>query len=144
MHHRDHYVVMEINIKDNTVTIYDGLSIPLFNWFDHIVNGMKRCGLIPLAVTHRVIEHDFASEPGRTRQTPSAPGCEVQFDNGEIWRLLQGSFVQQVDGCNCGPIACMKVLELFLLVNERGVHSAYSSNRIRQVVMQHWQRFLWT
>ena len=100
---------------------------------------MKRCGLIPLAVTHRVSGHNFASEPARTRQTPSAEGFEVQFDN-ETWRLWRGSFVQQVDGFNCGPIACMKVLELFLLLDERDVRSAYSSHRIRQVVMQHWQR----
>ena len=143
MHHRDHYGVMEINIKDNTVTIYDGLSHPLMNWFDHIVNGMKRCYLIPLAVTHRVSGQSFGSEPARTRHTPSAEGYEVQFDN-ETWRLRRGSFVQQVDGFNCGPIACMKVLELFSLVDERDVRSAYSSHRIRQVVMQHWQRFLQT
>jgi hypothetical protein len=86
MHHRDHYAVMEIDIKDNTVTIYDGLGHPLLNWFDHIINGMKRCGLIPLPVTHRVTGHDFASEPARTRQTPSAQGFEVQLNN-EIWRL---------------------------------------------------------
>lgn len=36
----------------------------------------------------------------------------------------------------------MKVLELFSLVDETEVRSVYSSNRIRPVVMQHWQQFV--
>ncbi len=29
------------------------------------------------------------------------------------WRLERGCFLHQLDGNNCGPIACLKILELF-------------------------------
>ncbi len=29
------------------------------------------------------------------------------------WRLERGYFLHQLDGNNCGPIACMKIMELF-------------------------------
>ncbi len=29
------------------------------------------------------------------------------------WQLERGYFLQKLDGNNCGPIACMKIMELF-------------------------------
>ncbi len=33
------------------------------------------------------------------------------------WQLERGSFLHQSDGNNCGPIACLKILELFPVID---------------------------
>jgi hypothetical protein len=50
--------------------------------------------------------------------------------------------VKQLEGFNCGPIACTKILEIFELVTEFEVKQAYNIGSIRTLVTQEWQRFL--
>ncbi len=43
----------------------------------------------------------------------------------EEWRLERGDFVKQVDTFNCGPIACLKILEIYNLTTLYEVNLAY-------------------
>ncbi len=50
---------------------------------------------------------------GSTRQaTKCVMGYTLTLDYVK-WRLEGGGFVQQTDGFNCGPIACLKILDCF-------------------------------
>jgi hypothetical protein len=65
----------------------------------------------------------------------------MMLDN-EQWRLERGTFVAQTDGYNCGPIACLKVLEMYSLVSVDDVKLAYSLNSLRKLVIDKWKRFI--
>ncbi len=41
----------------------------------------------------------------------------------------------QTDGYNCGPIACLKILEMYSLVSVLDVEVAYSLNGLRRLAM---------
>ncbi len=60
----------------------------------------------------------------------------------EEWRLEREDFVKQVDTFNCGPIACLKILEIYNLTILYEVNLAYSTNSIRRFVISEWQRLV--
>ncbi len=41
------------------------------------------------------------------------------------WRLERGSFLHQSDGNNCGPIACLKIMELFHAIDVEAAREVY-------------------
>ncbi len=41
------------------------------------------------------------------------------------WQLERGSFLHQLDGNNCGPIACLKILELFHAIDVEAAREVY-------------------
>jgi hypothetical protein len=131
LHRNDHYTVMEINISKKRVIIYDGLLHTLLQWLEHIINRMKRCMLVGLNVTCRTSRVTTTGEIlGRSREaTNIVPGYALTLGSEE-WRLERGEFIQQVDVFNCGPIACMKILELYSLINAHKVRLAHSTNLI--------------
>jgi hypothetical protein len=138
-----HYSVMEIDVEAKVVWIYAGLNWSLLGWFDHIVHAMKRCKLVGLAVISSSKPDNAKSVVlGSTRQaTTCVMGYTLTLDYVE-WRLERGNFVQQTDGFNYGPIACLKILELFSLVATQDVRLAYSTNSIRRMVVEQWQLYL--
>ncbi len=47
------------------------------------------------------------------------------------WQLERGYFLHQLDGNNCGPVACMKILELFHAIDVGGACEVYEKKHIR-------------
>ena len=45
------------------------------------------------------------------------------------WQLERGSFLHQSDGNNCGPIACMKIMELFHLIDVEEACEVYEKKK---------------
>ncbi len=41
------------------------------------------------------------------------------------WQLERGSFLHQSDGINCGPIACLKIMELFHAIDVEAAREVY-------------------
>ena len=62
--------------------------------------------------------------------------------NGMKWRLIRGTFIVQTDGFNCGPIACLKVMELFSRLDESEAVDCYAKARIRYVVFEEWHKMI--
>jgi hypothetical protein len=46
------------------------------------------------------------------------------------WQLERGYFLHQSDGNNCGPIACMKIMELFHAINVEEACKVYEKKNI--------------
>jgi hypothetical protein len=69
-------------------------------------------------------------------------GYVLTFDVSPQWGLEHGQFLKQLEGFNCGPIACTKILEIFGLVTEFEVNIAYSLGTIRSLVTEQWKGFL--
>jgi hypothetical protein len=58
------------------------------------------------------------------------------------WQLERGSFLHQFDGNNCGPIACLKILELFHVIDVEAAREVYEKKDIRKYVMAEWDRLV--
>lgn len=101
-HASSHFVVAEMDLSSNLCTISDGLKMPLYTWKKHIINVLQRCKRMDLGSTYFFDESDNTLE------------FQWVFTT-EKWTIRHDpSFVQQKDGFNCGPLACMKMEEIFL------------------------------
>jgi hypothetical protein len=67
----------------------------------------------------------------------------IRGSKDEVWKLERGGFIKQVDGYNCGPIACLKILEQFSLTTRYKVKIAYDTNSICTMVTNEWIRMAW-
>jgi hypothetical protein len=70
----------------------------------------------------------------------SIEGYTLTIGNMDQWRFERGHFIKQLDTFNCGPIACMKMLEMFHLTSDFEVNLAYRTNSIRYVVAAEWKK----
>jgi hypothetical protein len=139
MHNRDHYAMMEIDIPVKKVVIFNGLYKELNKWMDHVASGMKQCMLLGLndALHHRANELSV-SNVGRSRHPQKAIHGYSLFLGLEEWRLERGELIKQVDIFNCGPIACMKILEIYNLTTSYEINLAYNTNSIWSFVISEW------
>jgi hypothetical protein len=71
------------------------------------------------------IDENRVSDVGRSRKPQ-------EYMNGfdviialQRWRLERGSFLHQLDGNNCGPIACLTILELFHVIDVEAAREVY-------------------
>jgi hypothetical protein len=134
VHTKLHYAVMEITVITRTIKIFDGLHYDLLEWKDHIIRVMRNCILVNLNV-----------EPSAAQFIPDASVSETvgrsrkpqEYVNGfdviialQRWRLERGYFLHQLDGNNCGPIACLKILELFHAIDVEAAREVYEKKHL--------------
>ncbi len=135
MHTRLHYAVMEITIDTQTIKIFDGLYRPLLDWKDHVIRAMRKCVLVdPFVVSS-------SAQFNADAAVHEIVGCSrkpQEFVNGydiiiamRKWRLERVYFLHQSDGNNCGPIACMKIMELFHVIDVEEAREVYEKKNIR-------------
>ncbi len=72
----------------------------------------------------------------------SIKGYRLTIGIEDYWRFERGHFIKQLDSFNCGPIACLKILEMFLLTTDYEVNLAYCTNSIRNMVVDEWRKFI--
>lgn len=106
-HGDDHYVVADMDLSTNECIISDGLSFPQRKWKKHIANVLKRC---------KLIDRDSKVFVDEERSNDSVTVLELTTAGvDETWTVrLDDTFVRQEDGFNCGPLACLKMLEIML------------------------------
>ncbi len=129
MHTKQHYAVMEITIDTKTTKIFDGLHWPLLDWKDHVIRAMRKCMLVDLFVVPSSAQFNADTAVvelvGRSRKPqPSVNGYDIIIAM-QKWQLQIGYFLYQLDGNNCGPIACVKIMELFHAIDVEEAHEVY-------------------
>jgi hypothetical protein len=152
LHNQDHYVVLEVYIAERRILIFDGLSRDLLQWTDHIVTVFKKCMLLDLSfeASSAVIVPDAPGPPFSSRSRRPKPivnGYSITFPNqfasdSENWRLERGQFIHQTDGFNCGPITCLKMMDLFNKISFPYPQAFYETTNIRKVVMNEWKNLV--
>ena len=142
MHDRDHYAVMEVSTFNKKVVVFDGLRHPLLKWIDHIISSLRRCMLIGLDDTFNAVPDAATLDVHGSLRTHLINGYTIIFQGSkdEVWKLERGEFIKQVDGYNCGPIACLKILELFSLMTTYEVKIACDTDSICAMVTNQWIR----
>ena len=103
LHARSHFCVLTIDIARRTITIADGLKYSLDRWRHHVVNILKRCGLMTRTTAPKFNEDHL-------------PGKYFVTGDGVEYTMSHEDYLEQPDGNSCGPIACAKVLEMFGLL----------------------------
>jgi len=89
LHDSDHYGVLEIDIPNKKVLIYDGLYRDLNRWLDYVFSAMKHCMLCDLRIAHLYV----ADEPklmtlGRSRHAKmSINGYKLTLGIQDEWRF---------------------------------------------------------
>lgn len=102
-----HYVVAIIDVNTHTVTVFDGLRYKVDMWKNHVHNILKRYQIVTITSKCKVVSCN-----------PNA--CVLKFvenleDSATEWTMsLNNQFVVQVDSINCGPLACLKLYEVFV------------------------------
>ena len=119
-HSSNHHAVVEVIIKLKTITIYDGLQWGLMHWTGHISQLLTKCMLV-------IWEGSTIVEYVRDTAQPTLIGnsrCPRAMINGYCmiihrnkWQLERGCFIDQTDSLNCGPIVCLKLMELYQCVD---------------------------
>jgi hypothetical protein len=141
-HSRDHYAVANIDhCKSRTITIYDGLYWDLTTWMDNIEQLLKKCRLVDLNAVSIEVIGDSPTKfivPGHRRGKEMVNGLIIIFEQ-VTWRVIRGDFLTQTDGFNCGPIACLNVMELFQRIDLESSQKCYEKGRIRAVVLDEWE-----
>jgi hypothetical protein len=143
LHEADHYAVLEIDILNKKVYVYDGLYRDLDRWLDYVISAMKHCMICDLEVAHLChLDKPKYTKVGGSRQPKmSVKGYKLMVgSNG--WRFKRGHFVKQIDPFNRGPTVCTKIMEMFHLILAYEVKIAYAMNGICKFVTEHWTRFV--
>ncbi len=65
---------------------------------------------------------DIVGPSGKPK--PSVNGYDIIISR-QKWKLEKGYFLHQLDGNSCGPIACMKIMELFHAIDVEEAREVY-------------------
>ena len=131
-----HFAVLLFDIKDRKIFVYDGLSTPIKKWTQHISHALRK---------HGQERHDEKPHERVTIDDNGDDVIELCFESGNnsSWIILKDPVLKQHDWFNCGPIACLKVMELYGFLQQNSIelirHSQYG---YRGVVMQYYCAFL--
>ena len=150
---KSHFVVLYYNLVDQTVLVFDGLRYDLKNWSKHIVRTIKQYGLVPLRDKYNAVpsEHCFdvvVDTTTRSKQRRSAVSKQltITFEgkNSNPWTVSHDSSYVQSDSFNCGPIACVKVMEIFGAtesgtITSIGTNPNHSDETYRSFVMNYYK-----
>ena len=108
---------------------------------DNIVQLLKRCRFLDLKVVSLEVIADTPTKfivPGHRRGKVIVNGLRIIIEQ-VTWSIIRGDFVTQTDGFNCGPIACLKVMEFFQRIDLESSQKCYKKGRIRAVILDEWE-----
>jgi hypothetical protein len=124
-----YYAVIEITIDTKTINTFDELHWELLDWKDHVIRAMRNCMLVDPCIVP--FSAQFHPDPAVYEIAHCSRKPQEYVNRYDIiivmqkWRLERGYFLHQLDGNNCGPIACLKIMELFHAIDVQGASKVY-------------------
>ena len=118
-HRHSHFVILYFDISGRHVTVFDGLSMNISNWEKQVVNTLKWFGLQSPDAECKA-ESNESTAVNRSGARTKDVVIELVFDGSPAtsWTMSKDRSYKQSDGVSCGPIACLKVMELYGIVPE--------------------------
>jgi hypothetical protein len=142
-----HFAVLYYDLYECTVTVFDGLNMDIRRWEKHIIHTLKIYGIKPLdakcnaiVTTSSTKDTNNKARIGRVMELAfqSALNPEQSWPD---WIVINDPSIRQTDGYNCGPIACIKVMEVFGILELDSISTiANSPEGYRPVVMEYYQQ----
>jgi hypothetical protein len=134
------------------VTVFDGLRFNLQSWLKHIVFTVKQYGLVPLCASYTAFPSEDYFEVvvdtgTRNKQIPKTISKQISITvEGQMspWIVTHDETYLQSDGHNCGPIACLKLMEIFGAIapgtiESVGTNPNYPDETYRSIVMNYYE-----
>jgi len=137
VYNRSHFAVLLFDLEARQVTVYDGLPCRLKKWEAHITYILRKYGL-----------EDYKDMPqvDLISRTDCGEVLMLFFsdENKGPWAVSKDPKLKQFDGINCGPIACMKVMEICGIIPKSSVAEAPKIHQqgYRGIVMEYYKRFM--
>jgi hypothetical protein len=150
----NHFVVLYYDIAGQSVTVFDGLNMSIDKWLDHIVHTIRTYGLEPLKSKWKcnVERNAYIVDEGNIderniRKCAKKKGrrdmlIRIDFENSGIpWHVSNNKSYEQSDGINCGPVACMKIMEIYAFIEPgRIAQIGKKKGNYRSVVMDYYSK----
>ena len=138
-----HFALLYFDLQEFTVTVLDGLRVDIRKWERHIIYTLKVCRLKPLdarpssVTTTSTIKKDNKDIVTRVMNISFKSDSDPDKAWPE-WIVTNDPSIRQVDGYNCGPIACLKVMEVFGILEAGLLSVIEESDSHRDVVMNYY------
>ncbi len=122
--HKQHYAVLYYNIANHSVTVFDGLNMDIQKWQDHVIHTVKTYGLQSpnASVDCEFWEEVEVDKHGRKKRTDMV--LEISFDDlnhKQPWHVKNDQSYVQGDDVSCGPIASLKLMEIYGSIEEGSI-----------------------
>jgi hypothetical protein len=137
VYNESHFAVLLFDLEARQVTVYDGLPCHLKKWEAHVIYILRKYGL-----------EDYKERPKRELTTRTDCGEVLMLffsdKNKGPWVVSKDPTLKQFDDINCGPIACMKVMEIYGVLPRTSVAEAHKIHpqSYRGIVMEYYKRFM--
>ena len=131
-----HFAVLLFDVRNHEVTVYDGLNGSIKKWNKHVTFVLQKYGLATCGdEPQEVYTQDAYSE-----LLEIGFGYEDNEVDNRPWAMVKDPVLKQHDGYNCGPIACLKVMEIYGMIPQDSIEQIrHSNDGYRGVVMAFYQ-----
>ena len=127
------------NINSRKVSVFDVKNMPVKLWMDHIVHTCKK---YELELVHHVCKCKYVEEKvtDTVGRKHIRMNLEIQIHPLiEPWIVTNAQTYTQDDDFNCGPIACLKVMEIYGLLRNGTIEQIHERrNSYWTVVMEYY------
>lgn len=118
-----HYAVLYYDLQGKTVSVFDGLNMKITNWQQHIIHTLKEYGIEGIDTVTKCAY--------RVEKLMNQDGIEmkkmflnISFGNSDgPWIVTNERQYRQKDGYNCGPIAMLKLLEIYGYIKQGSINA---------------------
>jgi hypothetical protein len=131
---KSHFAVLVYDIEGRAVMVYDGLNFGAQTWMLHVTHTLRKYGL-----------QRCDSQPHVKVRTGKCQDHALELCYDDLlppWVVSNDPIIKQNNGFNCGPIACLKVMEIYgILPNNSLAEIGHQKFGYRGVVMDYYKRF---
>ena len=136
-HNENHFAVLQFDLQLGLVFVFDGLNFKIDNWKDHVIHTLREYGRVPLSLAAKTTYK--SSKIGINLKQR----LEIQFGEMAPWIVTNQLFTTQRDTHNCGPIACLKVMEVFGYIDKGQIDIiSQHPGEYRKIVMDKFKELL--
>ena len=132
LHDKDHFVVLLVKVQTKRAFIFDGLRRSLRNFKEHLLTVLKCTKLVSRIAP---CQYDITGAGSRIER------INLNVD-GQEWTLSTSFFTRQADAHNCGPIAAVKIMDLFNYAESCMIDAQLDHGCYRNIVIDKFERLL--
>jgi hypothetical protein len=133
----NHFAVLEFDLTQRTVAVFDGLNLNISQWKDHVVRTLREYGIVDRVAIPQ------SSYSGNKEGKTNIQRLEIRWSDKATWVVGNSVFMRQKDGHNCGPIACCKVMEVLGFVADGTINrTGNAPGAFRKLVMNKYNELI--
>ena len=138
-----HFVVLYYDIDKRQVTVFDGLGRSINNWSKQIIATIKMFGLQRLDATCHEVTAAGTKTTNKHGNLVNEMNLKLCFnDLDDPWVVSNDVNFEQSDYVNCGPLACLKVMDIYGFLGKSIEDIGKSEGGYRGAVLDYYNNCL--